>query len=304
MIIQNFRLQVGEITILYEYNHPVNSQGCEPFYEFLSEEDDVFQSANIINRVEIVDNISPTEIIHPLVASTMYWKMWDCNHTYRIAFYNNKGLLTSRVTANKDFSINRIEILSNIINNTVFIPSDVHAFLMIGYLSSYEFGLFLHGSMVKFKDTGIIFSGVSGAGKSTLSSLVSNVSKSSIIADDRVLVRLKDNIECFSTPYDWKIERCKNIKLQLGCIVFVKHGNNNLIRTLSTEEKIQYLFKTNLLPFYVPDGIAKIVSAFNRIIDSVPIFEYSFLPNKDAANYILSYIDETLPRMCKFETNN
>lgn len=299
MIIQNFKLKVGEITILYEYSHPVNAQGCEPFFEFFSRENDVIQSADIINRVEIVDDVSPNESIYPLVASTVYWKMWDCNHTYKIAFYNNKGLLTSRVTTNKQFSINKIEILSSILNNTVFIPSDVHAFLMIGYLSSHEFGLFLHGSMVKFKDTGIVFSGVSGSGKSTISSLVSSVNNSSIIADDRVLVRLKKDIECFSTPYDWKIERCKNIKLPLGCIVFVKHGNCNMIRTLSTEEKIRYLFKTNLLPFYIPDGMAKIVNAFNRIIDCVPIFEYSFLPNKDAANYILSYIEEALSWRCK-----
>lgn len=32
MIIQNFKLKVGEITILYEYSHPVNAQGCEPFF--------------------------------------------------------------------------------------------------------------------------------------------------------------------------------------------------------------------------------------------------------------------------------
>lgn len=37
MIIQNFKLKVGEITILYEYSHPVNAQGCEPFLNFSAE---------------------------------------------------------------------------------------------------------------------------------------------------------------------------------------------------------------------------------------------------------------------------
>lgn len=297
MKLEKFRLNIGEIIISYEYNKPIDSNGNEPFNEFISSGNVSNEMANIINKVSVVSSISPVVTNRKLIASTLFWKMWDYSPNYRIDFINNESLLTCRVITNSDFSVNRIMILDSIIQKTVFLPSDVHALLMNGYLCYHDFGLLLHGSMVQYKQKGIVFSGVSGSGKSTISSLVAKHMNLPIVTDDRVLIRFKKRVECFSTPYDWKIERCKNIKTDLGCIVYVKHGlNTNAIHALSREEKFNYLFTTNLLPFYIPGGLIKTYKAFSFVIDSIPIFEYSFIPNEESVDHLFLYVEDILRR--------
>lgn len=292
MKIQNFKLYIGDIILSYNYNIPVFSQGNEPFLEFLYNDND--RKIEVNNAVNIVKEILPLETEDILIASTIFWKMWKFKNSYRIDFFNNEGLLTSRIITNDNFSINEIEILDSIIKTTVFIPSDVHSFLMNAYLCWQDIGLFLHGAMVTYNCRGLIFSGVSGSGKSTITALLKEHKNLPIMSDDRILIRFKEQIECFSTPYDWKIERCKNIKTQLGCIFYIKHGNTNKIRTLDTEEKLRYLFTTNLLPFYIPNGILKVSYAFEKLLNSIPIYEFTFTPDISAVEYLFSFLNNNL----------
>jgi hypothetical protein len=292
MKIQNFRLYIGDIVLSYKYSMPVFSKGNEPFLEFIYNDSD--RLIEVTNTVNIVKEILSLKTKDYLIASTIFWKMWKYKDSYRIDFFNNEGLLTSRVITNDNFSINKIEILDSIIKTTVFIPSDVHSFLMNAYLCCRDIGLFLHGAMVTYNCCGLIFSGVSGSGKSTITSLIKEYKNLSIVSDDRILIRFKEQIECFSTPYDWKIERCKNIKTTLGCIFYLKHGNKNIIRTLDTEEKFRYLFTTNLLPFYIPNGILKISYAFDKLLNTTPIYEFTFTPDKSAVEHLFLFLNNNL----------
>ncbi|MDR2524754.1 MAG: hypothetical protein LBC83_00950 [Oscillospiraceae bacterium] len=290
MIVQNFTVSIGEILISYQYDKSIIAKGNEPFVAFLTPQYMPDGKSHIMNYVSVVDKIPSANIDVEMTASTIYWKMWTVSSGYHIEFFNNEGLLTSIVKSNNNFTVNKIIMLRDILNSTVFLPSDVHAFLLIGYFGFRDIGLFIHGSMIRYQDKGVIFSGISGSGKSTICALASEFLNQKIITDDRILVRFNDGVECYSTPYDWKIERCNNIKTHMGCIVYLKHGSSNWIRKLSYDEKMMKLFSTNLLPFFVPEGMLRIAKAFDLIVNSVPIIEYHFKPDRSAIEYLLLYL--------------
>ncbi len=285
MIIQSFVLEIGGLFISYEYSKPIEFDEEKPFCEFICKS----HHSDIKNKIFLVDNLQNISN-KTLLSSTKFWKLWHNKQGYIVEFFNDKNIITSVVHTSYDFSKNSIYILESIIRETIFLPSDVHAFLMVGYLNWHDTGLFLHGAMVEYLNKGIVFSGISGSGKSTISALFSQTTKSPIITDDRILVRFENGIQGFSTPYDWKIERCQNKNMPLKCILYVKHGRSNAIRTLSYDEKIKYLLTTNLIPFYVPNGISKTLNAFNNIINNIPIYEYSFIPEKSAIKHLLENI--------------
>ena len=63
-------------------------------------------------------------------------------------------------------------------------------------------GVLLHASAVKVGGKGILFSGTSGAGKSTMASLWDGLENTTVLSDDRVIVREHSGqLWAYGTPW-------------------------------------------------------------------------------------------------------
>ena len=158
------------------------------------------------------------------------------------------------------------------------------------YEQLYSFGgMMLHSSAVELDGRAYLFSGPSGIGKSTHTRLwKQEFPTSRIFNDDKPVLRQIDGVwYAYGTPWCGKDDININMKAPLAGICFLRRGQKNSIRRLSTIEATAAIISQSNRRFATASGLSYLTDLVDRLVQDVPIYELNCLPEPTAAH--LSY---------------
>lgn len=131
-----------------------------------------------------------------------------------------------------------------------------------------------------------MFSADSGVGKSTHTGLWRKVfgDRAQIINDDKPALRCLDGVwYAYGTPWCGKDGINQNRKIPLAGICFLKRGQENRIRQLSSAEAIAGMMQQTIRFFRSRENLLKMLSHMDKLLTAIPAFELECLPDEAAA---------------------
>lgn len=161
--------------------------------------------------------------------------------------------------------------------------------LMINVLSRKQ-GIEMHACAIGFTEshTGFLFAGMSGAGKSTLTRLWQKREGITILSDDRVILRKKqDGYWLYGTPWHGDALGASSCAVPLEKIFILKQSPRNELKPLDPVNAITQLLARCFPTFWDAEGMANSLKLFDELSQTIPCFEFSFLPDQSAIEYIL-----------------
>lgn len=160
-------------------------------------------------------------------------------------------------------------------------------FLIINLLSRNN-GFLLHSSGVAIHGDGLCFIGRSGAGKSTLLRLFRDeVETECLLNDDKLALRkARGRWHVFGTPWHGEFPVASQKGARLKALFFIKQSKHNYLTKLSASDALSRLVSQALIPLWDKEASARVVDSFNSLIKDMPSFEFGFLPDKSAVEFL------------------
>ena len=149
-------------------------------------------------------------------------------------------------------------------------------------------GAELHScGIVDERGRGFLFLGQSGAGKTTTARLWEQREGTTILSDDRIILRSLDGrIQMYGTPWHGEGELACANSAPLAGIFFLRHGERNELQTLDRSEASARLFSCGFPTFHDAAGIDFTLAFFDEVTRAVPCYELSFVPDERAVDFV------------------
>lgn len=152
-------------------------------------------------------------------------------------------------------------------------------------------GIDIHGCGIADDESGRLFIGVSGAGKSTLANLWKK-RPVRILSDDRLIVRpVGEELWVYGTPWHGDANISLPAGVPLRGLYFITQSPENMLRRLSRAEALTRLLVCCFPTFYIKDGMENTMTLMERIVEKVPSYEFGFVPNDSAIDFVMSQWD-------------
>lgn len=152
--------------------------------------------------------------------------------------------------------------------------------------------MLLHSAAASYKGQAVLFSAPSGTGKSTHTSLWKKYYPDDVVLfndDTPIITDIDSELFACGTPWSGKTEINENMIIPLKSIVFLKQGEENSIKKLSTVESVIKLLEETRKPVF-EDLMEKHMNFINKIIESTPIYELSCNISKEAVDLVKNTI--------------
>jgi hypothetical protein len=220
------------------------------------------------------------------------WQIYSENGSYLFRFTSSAlGLLPYKVASfNRNFTSGEVSL-----NRSYFDPDKpIYPLeypldeLMINNFLARGKGVEVHScGIVDSQGFGHLFVGQSGAGKSTIARLWPDESDVTILSDDRIILRKKENtIWMYGTPWHGEAGLASPAKAPLTRIYFLKHGEKNELVAQKPSDSISHLFVCSFPPFYSGEGIDFTLGFLEGVVRNVPCYELKFIPDKSVVEFI------------------
>lgn len=146
-------------------------------------------------------------------------------------------------------------------------------------------GMMLHASAVELNGEAYLFSGPSGIGKSTHSRLWTSLFPgATVFNDDKPALRLIDGVwYAYGTPWCGKDGINRNVKAPLKGICFLRRGESNSMRRLSTIEAIGAIFSQTQSRFANSEALGGLTTVIEQLIRDIPVYELVNTADEEAA---------------------
>jgi len=132
----------------------------------------------------------------------------------------------------------------------------------------------MHGVAIDYKSEGYVFSATSGTGKTTHVRIWKKVfgeEKVVIVNGDKPIIRfLDDKVYAYGTPWNGKEHYGTNGRVEIKHVCFLKRGEKNIIRRLSSEEILPLLFSQIMI--HDSSNLTKQLEYADRFIEKVPMY--------------------------------
>ena len=149
-----------------------------------------------------------------------------------------------------------------------------------------EGGLMLHSSALELDGGAYLFSGPSGVGKSTHTSLwMQEYPNARLFNDDKPALRRIDGVwYAYGTPWAGKHGININMKVPLRGICFMRQGEENSIRRLSSLEATAAIISQTMHRFKTHRALDKMVEQVDLLVREIPVYELTNRPEPAAAH--------------------
>jgi len=159
------------------------------------------------------------------------------------------------------------------------------------HLLSRHGGMLAHTCGITFGGAGVLFPGVSAAGKSTMSRLWGGRRGVTVLNDDRVVIRKKDNgFWIYGTPWHGDAKLYAPDKARLRKIFFLKHGRQNEIRKVDPLDAAGRLIVCSFSPFWDKEGMEVVAGLCSELAQKVPCHELTFVPDESVVELLETVI--------------
>src|SRR5579864_7730045 len=165
--------------------------------------------------------------------------------------------------------------------------------LITNYLAHRRLGVEVHGcGLIDGQTGGYLFLGHSGAGKSTTARFWQSLRGPEILSDDRIILRLHDNeLWMYGTPWHGEAAFASPGKARLNRVFILQHGPENKIVTLPKARAVGELFARCFPPFHSASGLNRTIEFLNRVVETVPCYQFCFVPEISAVQAALAFHD-------------
>lgn len=163
--------------------------------------------------------------------------------------------------------------------------------LITNYLAFHGIGAEVHGCGFIDRDAGgQLFLGHSGAGKSTTTRVWEYFRNPEILSDDRIILRINDGeLWMYGTPWHGEAEFASPGRSRLSRIFILQHGRENSIKPLTKAQALGEMFARCFPPFHSHIGIERTLEFLKRVLDTVPVYRFEFIPDKTSVDAVLSF---------------
>jgi hypothetical protein len=168
--------------------------------------------------------------------------------------------------------------------------------LLIMHRLTQEKAIELHGTgIVRQNGVANLFVGHSGAGKSTTTRLWTDIEDVEVLSDDRIIVRRDvsspTRTRMYGTPWHGEAMFASPNSAPLTRIFVLEHGHGNVITRLSPSQAVAELFARSFVPFHRHEYVDSALVFLEELVDSVPVYRYSFEPDQRAVDKIRHFND-------------
>jgi hypothetical protein len=167
--------------------------------------------------------------------------------------------------------------------------------LMMVNLLAHGRGVLLHACAVKEGDQGILFAGHSGDGKSTIAELWRSQSGSTVLSDDRVIVRKKDGqFWIYGTPWHGDVPAHDPVTVPLSQIFIIQHARQNQISPLKPVECASRLFVRSFPTFWYSQGVEFSIDFLGQLTQEVLCTELGFIPDESLIHFVKEHVNSSV----------
>jgi hypothetical protein len=158
-------------------------------------------------------------------------------------------------------------------------------YLLLLNLLSLGRGILIHACGIRYNDRGFLFVGHSGAGKSTIANMTQD---STVLSDDRVIIKKKDN--CFwlyGTPWPGTGRHISPEGAPLKKIFFLKQSPVNKVTLLeNASQMLSALFVCSFPPFWDRCGLEYTLNFCKNLAGQIPCYDLEFTLSEDTVNFL------------------
>ncbi len=223
------------------------------------------------------------------------WQLFRSNGSYIFGFYSPDYGQEPYKVAVMETDLSSGEIYSQDTDeedlqlyNPLDYPLDE---ILMMHLLSKERGIMVHGSALEINGQGILFIGKSGSGKSTITNILMREEQNTVLNDDRIIIRKSDEkFWLYGTPWHGDIKECSAGKVPLRKIFFIKHGQENKIKSLSPAQKISRLIAQAFSTLWDKKGMEFSLYFCSELVTAIPAYELEFLPDKSIISFLKNQI--------------
>ena len=152
-------------------------------------------------------------------------------------------------------------------------------------------GMLAHACGIKRGSEGVLFPGVSTAGKSTMSRLWERRGGVTVLNDDRVVIRKKDDgLWIFGTPWHGDAKLFSSDGAPLKKVFFIRHGEKNEMKKIDPLDAVSRLVVCSFFPFWDRTGMDLVLGLCSELAASVPCYELSFVPDEGVLDLLETVI--------------
>lgn len=220
------------------------------------------------------------------ICVTKIWELWKDVEDHFV-FYNPLQPLLRQVIVDPDFNhgllIGDFELGTKLAKP---LSQDLEIVLFSNWLA--KFGdLLLHASGFAYEGKGYVFTGDSGVGKSTLAAHFKNDPAFTILGEDQVIVRLKDDrFWVYGTPWHINPQMCSPSGAPLESLFFLEKNGNNRITPITSIEGVKRLLQTAFIPYYRVDALPAILDRIVLLSESIQFMSLSYTLGTDVWSLI------------------
>ena len=170
--------------------------------------------------------------------------------------------------------------------------------LFMHALPSRGLGLAAHGCGVLLPGGGtVLFPGVSGAGKSTLArQILEDGGDQVLLSDDRLLLTADGSgLRLWGSPWFSQAMAGNPADGPLRAAIFLHHGPAAMLRDIAPGDALRRVMRTLAFPFWDTKLMGPAFDLVDRLMTSVPLYEFSYRPEAGSATFLFAELETLLP---------
>jgi hypothetical protein len=150
-------------------------------------------------------------------------------------------------------------------------------------------GVMMHACGVVHNGSGYIFAGPPEAGKTTIARLWSKFSDATVLGDECLILRKKDErFWVYGTPWVGEAGLCSPVGVPAEGMFFIRHDPVNVLTPLAPERAMERLLAQSLLTPYDASAAGFGLDFCLGFVSGVPTFDFGFAPEESAVRLIQS----------------
>jgi hypothetical protein len=226
------------------------------------------------------------------------WSMFRRGDGYLLTlnpFENEPPLWT--IVADRDFSKLTANCHRSMVkekNDRLSIPSPItyplDQIILIHHLARKD-GIIVHAAGLEYAGHASIFPGRSGAGKSSVSTILMAAGGVSLLSDDRIVIRKKDDrFVAYGTPWPGEAKIAANRKSVLGTVFFLTRAKSNRVKPLAPDEALKRLFPVTSIPWYDEKLLPEVLDFCGDLVKSASFFDLQFTLDKQLMDLLADFL--------------
>ncbi|MBU2063401.1 MAG: hypothetical protein KKF93_03310, partial [Candidatus Omnitrophica bacterium] len=140
---------------------------------------------------------------------------------------------------------------------------------------------------IKCGGEGLLFARASAAGKSTTANLWATDQGTTVLSDDRIIVRkIESNFKIYGTPWHGEAEFNAADNTPLSALFLLEKAKENHCRKLTPAAALKRILPCVFAPLWDSQAMQNTLDYCARLVTDIPVYEFGFIPDNTAVDFV------------------